>query len=522
MRKKSCMRNKIILLGILGVLFTSCGDNFLDLSSKTSLTDEIYYKNQADMEAAVNAVYAPLRELYTGTRPVSEAANAAYMMAEMHSDNTRYILNPEFRATTNQEQVADFIHLASNSVSTFRYQQTYSIIAAANKVLATVDGAEFDDESARDNVKGQALCLRAFSYFDLVQYFGSVPLHLEPVVTMGGAALPLSPVEDVYARIIADLNQIIDDDLLPVRRNQPVLGRVTKGTAQMILANVYMVQKDYALAEILLREIVSSGEYMLMANYADIFDPAFKNNSESIFEIQYRQGNDGYSSTFSYGMLPYPLDQSTVAELTGVSDPQPLASIDGEAFDVPTPDLITAYEAEDLRFDASIGYVADSHGTVFPFCKKYLHHHLQFELSDDNWPVYRYAEVLLLLAEAINEQGKSVSEALSYLNEPVGSSPVSIRGRAGLDPIIAGSQEELREAIAHERRIELAFENKRWLDLVRTGKAVEAITAYGARVKADPSAYYFPAGYAPSASAFSQIDLLWPLPAAEALYSPYF
>ena len=514
------MRNKIFLLGIVGTLFMSCGDNFLDLSSKTSLTDGIYYKNQADMEAAVNAVYAPLRELYTGTRPVSEAANAAYMMAEMHSDNTRYILNPEFRATTNQEQVADFIYLASNSVSTFKYQRTYSVIAAANKVLATIDGAEFDDESVRDNVSGQALCLRAFSYFDLVRYFGSVPLHLEPVTTMEGAALPLSSVDDVYAQIITDLEQAID--LLPLRSNQPDLGRVTKGTAQMILANVYMVQKDYASAETLLKEIVSSGEYRLMANYADIFDPAFKNNPESLFEIQYRQGNDGYSSTFCYGMLPYPLDQGTVAELTGVSDPQPLVSIGGEAFDVPTPDLISAYEANDLRFDASIGNVADSHGTEFPFCKKYLHHHLQFELSDDNWPVYRYAEVLLFLAEAINEQGKPVSEALAYINEPVGSSPVSIRGRAGLDPIVAGSQEELREAIAHERRIELAFENKRWLDLVRTGKAVEVITAYGARVKANPSAYYFPAGYAPSASAFSQIDLVWPLPAAEGLYSPYF
>ncbi len=512
------MRNKIILLGILGTLLMSCGEDFLTISSKTALTDDVYYKTEADLKAAVNAVYAPLRVLFTGTSATSEGANAAYIMGEMHSDNARYIINPLFRATVNQEQVADFIHLASNSVSTFKYQRTYSVIAAANKVLSTVDAAEFKDESARNNVKGQALCLRAFSYFDLVQYFGSVPMHLEPVTTFEGTAAPLASVDQLYAQIIADLTKAID--LLPTRSNQADLGRVTKGTAQMILANVYMVQRNYALAETLLKAIVSSGEYSLMPDYAAVFNPANKNNSESIFEIQYCQGTDGYSSTFCYGMLPYPMDISTVAELTGVSDPQPLNG--GEAFNVPSPDIIEAYEAGDLRFNATVGYAKDIHGTQFPFCKKYLHPHLQFGLSNDNWPVYRYAEVLLFLAEAINEQGKPVSEALSYLNTPVGKSPVSLRGRAGLNPIVAGSQEEARQAIAKERRIELAFENKRWLDLVRTGKAVEVMTAFGARVKANPARYYFPTGYRPSDQAFSKIELVWPLPSAEAMYTPYF
>lgn len=512
------MRNKIILLGILGLLAVSCGDDFLTIPSQTALTDDIYYKNQADLQAAVNAVYAPLREMYTGSTATSNGATAAYIMGEMHSDNARYILNPEFRATENQEQVADFIHLASNSVSTFKYQQNYSIIANANKVLATADDAEFDVEADRTNIKGQALCLRAFAYFDLVQYFGSVPLHLEPVTTFEGTALPLSSVEDVYTQITTDLNSAID--MLPVRSQQADLGRVTKGTAQMILANVHMVQHNYAAAETLLRAIVSSGEYALMADYNAVFDPAFKNNSESLFEIQYRQGTDGYSSTFCYGMFPYPMDQETVAGLTSVSDPMPL--VQGEAFNAPSPDLMAVYEDGDVRFDASIGYTNDSHGATFPFCRKFLHPHLQLNNSDDNWPVYRFAEVLLFLAEAINEQGKPVSEALEFINTAVGNSPVSIRERAGLAPLSASSQSELRDLIAHERRVELAFESKRWLDLVRTGKAVEVITAYGARVKADPAAYYFPTGYHAPDAAFGSIDLVWPLPAAEALYNPNF
>jgi tetratricopeptide (TPR) repeat protein len=511
------MRSKIILLGIIGMLLMSCGEDFLTIPSQTSLTDDVYYKTQEDLKAAINAVYGPLRELYTGSSPVSNGANAAYIMAEMHSDNARYVINTLFRATEYQEQVADCIYQASNSVSTFKYQRNYSLIANANKVLATVDGATFTDESLRENIKGQALCLRAFSYFDLVQYFGSVPLHLASVTTFEGTALPLASVNEIYTQIIADLNQAIS--LLPVKSQQADLGRVTKGTAQMILANVYMVQKNYADAEAVLKAIVSSGEYSLQLTYAGVFDPANKNNSESIFEIQYRAGTDGYSSTFIYGMLPRPMALDTVAKLTGVSDPLELGG--GEAFDTPSPDIIAAYEPGDLRFDVTIGYVADIYDSIYPYCKKYLHPHSLLNNSNDNWPVYRYAEVLLFLAEALNEQGKT-AEALTYINNVIGSSPVSIRSRAGLPDIVAADQASARTAIEQERRIELAFENKRWLDLVRTGRAVSVMTAYGAAIRADEAKYYFPTGYHLPAAAFQTIDLVWPLPADEALYSPYF
>ncbi len=516
--KNIYMKNKIILFGILSVFLASCGEDFLTLPSQTSLTDDIYFETQSDLESAVNAVYAPLRELYTGSSATSNGANAAYIMGELHSDNARYVINPIFRATLNQEHVADFIQEASNSVSTFKYQQNYVTIAYANKVIATVEDVEFDSDFAKNNVKGQALCLRAFSYFDLVQYFGSIPLHLDPVTTLDETALPLSEVSAVYTQIIADLTSAID--LLPVRSQQPNLGRVTKGTAQMILANVYMVQKNYAAAETLLKSIVESGEYSLMDDYASVFNPVNKNNSESIFEIQYREGTDGYSSTFIYGMLPYPMEADTIFKLTQVTNPQPLSG--GESLNAPSPDMIAAYEEGDVRFDATIDFTSVINGTRYPFCKKYLHPHTLQGSTNDNWPVYRYAEVLLFLAEAINEQGKSVSEALSYINDPVGASSVSIRDRAGLAPVVASNQQELRDAIAHERRIELAFENKRWLDLVRTDKADEVMSAYGQKIKANPSDYYFPAGYTPSESAFSTIDLVWPLPAAEALYSPYF
>lgn len=513
---KQHMKPKIILIGILAFLLNSCGEEFLDIPSKISLTSKIYFETEADFIAAINGAYAPLREMYAGTTPTSAGANGLYILAEMHSDNARYIYNPDFRATVDQENATNFITEASNSVSTFQYRINYRIIARANQVLATIDDAEISDPATKSNIKGQALFLRAFCYFNLVQYFGSVPIHLVPVTTIEETALPLSDVEEVYQQIKDDVTQAID--LLPLK-SEAEPGRVTKGSATMLLANVYMVEKNYAEAETLLLDIVNSEEYELMADYAQVFDPINKNNLESVFEIQYRAGTEGYSSTFCYSFLPYPLTLKTVTELTGVTDPNALSA--GEGYNVPSPELIASYETGDLRLDATVGYTTTALGATYPYCKKYLHPHSLLNQSDDNWPVYRYAEVLLFLAEAINEQNRP-AEALAYINDAVGSSPVSIRGRAGLAPITASSQADVRAAIENERRVELALENKRWLDLVRTGKAVEVITAYGANVVASPNDYYFPSGFNPPPASFTQIDLLWPLPAAESMYTDYF
>ena len=146
--------------------------------------------------------------------------------------------------------------------------------------------------------------------------------------------------------------------------------------------------------------------------------------------------------------------------------------------------------------------------------KKYVHGAVQAGYCNDNWPVYRYAEVLLFLAEALNEQGKP--EALSYLNQ------VHAHPRTGLAPITTTNQTELRELIQQERRIELAFENKRWLDLVRTGKAIEVMTEFGKRFKADPTKYYYPKNVFPAAEAFTVTTerLLFPIPQREIRLNP--
>ncbi|HEX8424922.1 RagB/SusD family nutrient uptake outer membrane protein [Hymenobacter sp.] len=488
---------KALAAGCVLLSLTACEDKFLDIQSETSLTTGTFFKTQADFQSAVNGIYQPLRGLYSN----------AFVMGEMHSDNTYYIYNPSDRGQFESENIAEFILLPTNGISTNKYVTNYRIISRANQVLSLIDAATFD-ETARNTLKGEALFLRAMAYFELVRYFGSVPLHLTPVTDRSQAALPLASPDDVYKQIVADAQQAAT--LLPGKKTQ-IAGRATSGAAKTLLGDVYMVQKQYALAETVLKEVVASGDYTLLPNYAAVFDPTSKNNGESVFEVQYQVGSDGYASNFIYQFLPRPIAAATVGTLTGVSNPQGLLVL--EAFNTPTPDLIAAYEPNDRRKEVSIGTAPATDGTVYPFVKKYLHPHTQFGLTNDNWPVYRYAEVLLLLAEALTEQGKT-AEAVPLLNQ--------IRTRAGLAGTTQTSQAGLRDAIARERRVELAFENKRWLDLVRTGKAVEVMTAHGVRIRANPRAYYLPAGVTLLPAAYSTIPLTFPLPASEAQLSAYF
>lgn len=483
----------IVLLGFT-ISINSCTNNFLDIPSETTLSSAIYYKSQSDFEQAINGAYAPLRGMYNGNE-------GAWAMGELRSDNTTYKFNPNDRGTIHGEYIKDFIEQADNIIPLNKWASNYSVISRVNHLLEPIDGVQFD-ENVKKNIKGQAYFLRAFAYLDLVQYFGNVPLHLSPVKTLSETSLPLSPVEDVYNQIISDAQQAVD--LLPDKANQEV-GRATSGAAKMLLGNVYINQKKWAEAEAILMEITG---YELLQDYSKIYETTNKNHQESIFEIQYKEGTEGYASGFFYTFLAQPISAEEISSITGI--PESARTIEG--YNIPTPDIIEAYEMNDLRKDASIGILV-ANGESCPYIKKYCHAHALSGNTNDNWPVYRYAETLLFLAEASNEQNKTF-EALNYLNQ--------VRRRAGLADCWATGQGEIREAILKERRVELAFENKRWLDLVRSGNAEIIMKAYGERVKANPQAYYFPKGYTVSPSAYNNIPLLYALPASEAALSPYF
>ncbi|GAA4305715.1 RagB/SusD family nutrient uptake outer membrane protein [Compostibacter hankyongensis] len=501
------MKTKIIITALLGFTMAGCS-KFLEVIPETSLSSVVFFKTEKDFEQGVNATYVPLRTIFN---------SYAWGLGELHSDNSYYARNPLFGAVDNTENLADFSVPTANGITTNsfvlnQYRQDYLIISRANQVLSSIDDADFD-EDAKNNLKGQALFLRAYAYFELVRYFGKVPLHLEPVAARQDAALPLSSVDSVYMQIIKDAGEA-GSLLLPKSTQQA--GRATSGAAKTLLANVYIVRKNWSEAEKLLKEVVDSKEYSLMPDYNNAFSTSTgnKNNAESVFEVQFMEGSAGYSGNFLYSFLPRPMTADEVETITGTSNPQPLSE---EGNNIPTPDIIAAYEPGDKRKDASIAYITLSTSLrtnkVFPYIKKYAKKHALQGNTGTNWPVYRYSEVLLFLAEALNEQGKT-SDAAPYLNE--------VRKRAGLAATTASGKDAMRQAIYKERRVELAFENKRWFDLVRTGRVQDVITAYGERVKSHPENYYYPSGSVPPNNAFTQLETVYPLPADEAALSPYF
>ena len=502
------MKTKIILILMAGTILTGCQDKFLDIVPETALSSETFFTKEADFQQAVNGAYVPLRSIVN---------DHAWALAEMHSDNTYYARNTLFGAVDNNENLADFAVPTASGVTTNnhvrdQYRLDFQIIARTNQILASIDAVDFNAES-KSNLKGQALFLRAYSYYELVRYFGKVPLHLTPAANRTEAALPLTTIDSVYFQIIKDAGEA-GTLLLPKSKQEA--GRATSGAAKTLLADVYITQKKWAEAETLLKEVVSSNEYSLIPDYNNAFSTSTsnKNNRESVFEVQFMEGSAGYNGNFMYTFLPRPMAASELVTITGTSNPQSLSE---EGNNIPTPDLIAAYEPGDKRKEASIATITLSsslrENKVFPYIKKFAKTHALHSNTGTNWPIYRYSEILLFLAEALNEQSKT-PEAAILLNQ--------VRTRAGLGDSPASGQAGMREAIYQERRVELAFENKRWFDLVRTGKHQEVITAYGRRVKSNPLNYYYPAGAVPPNNAFTNLDIYYGLPADEAALSPFF
>ncbi|MCB9267130.1 MAG: RagB/SusD family nutrient uptake outer membrane protein [Lewinellaceae bacterium] len=495
------MNHRIIAITILllaAALF-SCED-FLDVQPETEVSVDNFYESRSDFEQAVTGIYAPLQDIY----------EEDWEMTELRSDNTHFIFDVANRGTKPTEDLGTFT-VETNNITVFnKWSNNYLVISRANLVLNAIDEADFD-QAVKDNLKGQAFFLRALAYFDLVNNFGGVPLFLEAPKSYDETFKPRASAGDIYDQVIADATEAAG--LLPGKDSQSP-GRATRGAASTLLADAYMTLKRWGEAEAVLKEVQGMG-YSLLPEYADIFRPANEGNSEIIFEVDYIEGTAfSLESVFPYDFLPE-LEDITV--ITGSSPPQR----GGGAFNIPTPELLASYEDTllDKRYAASIGrYTGPSPlpGVEYvrtPYCRKYLHPHAITGQTGQNWIVYRYADVLLMLAECLNEQGKA-GEALPLLNQ--------VRMRAGLGDSSASGQDGVREAILSERRVELAFENKRWKDLIRNGTAVAVVNAFGAKVKANPQEYYYPAGSAPFPNSF-QVDanrLIYPIPVSEIIINP--
>jgi len=467
---------------LIALLFTSCSKGFLNLNPPTSLTSASYYKNATEFEQALNGAYTPLRTIvYTGI-----------YQDEMRSDNTFFTIYQANRGLVCREDYPEFLDDPTTSAIPNspgdRFTGDYSGISMINTILGQLKGNSAISQGATDTITGQALFLRAFYYNDLVTHFGGVPLQLTEITGTDGAFLPRSSVDSVYGQIVADLTAAIP--LLPVVTSFPQSGAASQGAAKMLLAYVDMTMptKNYADAEQQLTDITHMN-YALLPNYASVFDPNNKNNQESIFEVQYMSDLvSGQQSDFAWQFMPK------------CTNPQFLMGYNGgsmnifSGWNVPTQEMVSSYEAGDTRLDASIAVVEGTISGVEDFTatalksvvgytpnpnvdyrymiKKYFHppYIAGFNTPDD-FPVYRYSGCLLLLAECLVDEGKA-AQALPYLNQ--------VRARAGLTALTTATIDN----IATEKRHEEAFENHRWLDLVRINEFIPVCTAKGVALKA--------------------------------------
>jgi starch-binding outer membrane protein, SusD/RagB family len=471
------MKSKIAFTLSCVLALSACKEDFLDLNPPTALTDATFYKTETHFDQALVASYERLRAIaYTGI-----------YMDEMRSDNTFFTYYANDRGPfLRDEVIPEFLDDANtNSHVSNRYNAAYSGISRLNTILTYIEGANLS-ETAKNRILGETYFLRAFYYYDLVTHFGPVALHLTQVKSENGAFLSRSSVADVYNQVITDVKAAIP--LLPVATTFPQTGRATKGAAKMLLAYAYMSkpQREYALAEAELRDITNMN-YGLLDNYGDVFKVANKNSKESIFEVQYKAGDTGQQSDFIWRFIPKTVNSEAILGIRAST-----IGFNSGGWNVPTQEMIESYEDDDERLPASVavaegtqngdnftieavkdivGYTPTPGKTYHYFLKKYLNPPYAREWNtDDNWPVYRYSGALLLLAECLVAQGKN-NEALPYINE--------VRNRAGLDDLTIVSEQD----VANEMRHELAYENHRWTDLIRTGKAVEVMTAHGVYLK---------------------------------------
>ena len=469
---------KILYISLILLITISCSEDFLALAPESYTNSSGFFKTESHFEMAIAGNYAALRNIVND--------RSKWLLGEQRSDNAHYeyyAANRGNGSAITLEEIADFIDQTDNKHTNNYYYNCYLGISRANTILGRIESVDLS-EDFKKSITGQAQFLRAFFYFDLVRFFGGIPLYLNEVETADEAFLPRSSVEEVYAQIEIDVRAAIEKLDPP---GFPQNGAATEGAARMLLAEVLMTKptRDYAGAEQQLREILKMG-YSLNTDYADNYLPSNKNNNESIFEVQFQQGDQGQESKFSYRMFP---KTGNVSAITGISTN--ILTYGGWC--MPTEEMVQSYEAGDLRLNKSVSVAVgspDANGMIiisdilnvgdpaiadYPmyryFVKKYMHTHAKAYNTDENWPMYRYSDALLLLAECLVEQNKA-SAGLEYVND--------VRARAGLDPVSTLTD----EVVANERRHELAFEAHRWFDLLRTGKAIEVMSAYGVKAKA--------------------------------------
>jgi hypothetical protein len=442
------MKKYYINLAFIGLLMImGCDDNtFLDVDSQETVeaedSEDVYTP-----EMYVNGVYGMFTDW--------DYAFSYLGITEIISDNADKGSSASDTGT-DKDLLDGLTYTSSASSIKAMWEHWYKSIGRATQAIEYTEEYGLTDEDYEDRLIGEAKFLRALNYFYLVRGWGGVPIQSVDLEERAS-------VSEVYDYIESDLLDAIETLPLKSAYDDDNLGRATKGAAQALLAKAYLYQEEWQNAYDYATEVLNSGEYSLESDYAVLWRESSENGDESIFEFQAR------GESTAHGIQQYSQTQGARGT-TGW----------GWGFNVPSDDLYNDFleEGDSIRMNATIifagetlwddRYVSDAVDNPMYNEKAYSSAGAGASDTDKNIRYLRLGEIYLILAESANELGKT-SEALAALN--------TIRERVSLDDVTTSDQDGLREAIWHERRLELAFEHDRWCDLNRTGEAAEVMQA---------------------------------------------
>jgi hypothetical protein len=454
------MKNKLthiilvfsILLGMSG-----CTDDFIDRPIPYSIDSESFFNSEADYYNALIGAYDLLQSTY---------ANA--ILGEIASNNT--LCGGESATDViGWQQIDDMTHTPVNSNLKDIWNWMFAGVNRANYILEFQDKTDFEGKAI---IIAEARFLRAYYYFELVKWFGPVPLKEVRFQLGDETTIPRSPIEEVYALIESDLMFAAST----LNYTAPQLGRATRGSAEALLGKVYLYQGEFSQAAISLENLIQNGPYDLVTDYDTIFENQGENGQESVFEVQYTDVEGA-----GFGCLQCS-EGNVAVGFSGVRNYSGSTFTSGFSFNVPTQDVVDEFENGDIRKEVAIldieawaAATGATFGTGFEhtgyFNRKYLPRTRSSSAAGDlnltnpnNYRAIRFADVLLMAAEAFNRGAIDDDRARQYLNR--------VRTRAALSDVTS-SGNALTDAIFKERRVELVGEGHHFFDLVRTGRGSE-------------------------------------------------
>ncbi|NLP57098.1 RagB/SusD family nutrient uptake outer membrane protein [Lutibacter sp. B1] len=468
---KKYLYNTIIVTVLLAITI-SCTDDFVERPVEYSIDSENYFNSKEEYESALIGAYDLLQ---------STAINV--LMSEIASDNSLCGGNSPTDVPAYQ-QIDDMIHTPVNDMLKKSWDFMFAGVQRCNYILEFKDKTDFE---GKDQIIAETRFLRAYYHFELVKWFGGIPMKENARFTPGDeTSIPRSSVSEVYASIYEDLNYASEH--LSATPSQE--GRATKGAALALLGKAYLYEASYTdqsekykLAASALQKVINSGDYMLVSDFGEIWEMDGENGPESVFEVQYTDVEGA-----SYGQEQY-FEGNVMVGYSGPYGYEGPLFTSGNNFNLPVQEVVDAFEEGDLRKDVTIldmiSWMAETgatytiqHENTFYFNRKYIPRKrsenaaLDLKLTNpNNYRAIRYSDVLLMAAEAYSKSGND-GKATEYLNQ--------VRDRAFGDQNhrITYSGSNLYNAILAERRVEFAGEGLRFFDLVRTGRAVQEIDGF--------------------------------------------